>query len=128
MKNTYTWTTPRGAKVEIIVNIEHITKDVINADGLPVEIDCDKWHRKIESCKVNGKNTALKELGQIGNTDCVIIDRRGDNRIAAEIPADIVDSIYGEERRANAEKIKKELELADKYEAHCEMMRKAMSY
>lgn len=128
MKNTYTWTTPNGAEVNMTITVSHITSKMVNVDGFDIEIDCDDWTREINSCKVNGKETVLKELTVINNTDCVVIARRGADRVAAALPEEISEAIFGEERRARAEKTAAADKVMADYDAHREMMRKVMGY
>lgn len=128
MKSTYAWTTPKGASIEMTITVEHITHKTIDADGFEVEVNCDEWMREINSCKVNGKETALKELAIINNTDCVVIARRGADRVAAALPSDIAGAIYGEERKDRAEKKAATKKMMDGYDAHREMMKKVMGY
>ena len=128
MKSTYAWTTPKGASIEMTITVEHITHKTIDADGFEVEVNCDEWMREINSCKVNGKETALKELAIINNTDCVVIARRGADRVAAALPSDIAEAIFGEERKDRAEKKAATKKMMDEYDAHREMMKKVMGY
>lgn len=97
---TYNWTTPRGAKIDMTITAEHITKETTGADGREMECSCDKWRRTIDGITVNGKNTSLKELRFENGTDCVLIERIGKDRVLIAIPPDVSEEIYGEERRA----------------------------
>ena len=128
MKNTYTWKTPKGANIEMTITVNHITSEIISADGIPVEVKCDKWQYVVDSCKVNGKETESKDLTKINNTDCIVIAYRGADRVAAALPSDISDAIYGEERQDRAEKEAATEKMMNQYEAHREMMRKVMGY
>lgn len=128
MTKSFAWTTPRGAKVEMMVNVKHVTSEVISADGFPVECACDRWEREIVSCKVNGRGTALRILGIVCGKESVIIDRRGSQDIAAALPQNVIDAIYGEERTAKMAKLDAEIAVEKKYEEHRAMMRKAMGY
>lgn len=122
MTKTYSWTTPRGAKIEATITVEHITRKTISADGWPIEINCDEWHRHVESMIVNGKPTALKEL----DTDYILVGRHGKDVILVALPQNVRDEVYGEERAANAERLAREIALEKKLDAHRAMMRKAM--
>ena len=60
MTKTFSWKTARGADVEMNVTVEHVKTETINADGHKMEVACSKWIRKINSMKVNGKETNQK--------------------------------------------------------------------
>lgn len=68
---TYNWTTQRGAKIEMTITVEHITRETTSADGFEMKVSCDKWLRTIDDITVNGKNTNFKELYFENVTDCV---------------------------------------------------------
>ena len=59
---SYTWTTPRGAKIEAVVTVEHITRELIDADGHKIVANCNDWVRRVDRMTVNGKTTEMKEL------------------------------------------------------------------
>lgn len=126
MTKTYNWTTPRGAKVEATITVEHITRKTISADGWPFEVKCDEWVRYIESMNVNGKPTALKELYYEYGTECILIARQGKDRILVALPQEVSDELYGEERTARAKKIERMMAFEEKIEQHRAMIRKAM--
>lgn len=123
---TYKWTTARGANVELAVDVKHITTETINADGFDMDVKCDKWQRSVSKCLVNGKATALKELCYERGMCCVLIGRQGRDRILVALPKDVEEAIYGEERKAAKEKEARRAEVEKSYQAHREMMRKAM--
>lgn len=125
---TFAWTTARGAKVELSVEVRHITTETVNADGVAVAVKCDKWEREVTECRLNGKDTALKELWNERGTRCILIGRRGKDRILVALPKDVEEAIYGEERKAAKEKEVRRAEVEKAYQAHREMMRKAMGY
>lgn len=126
MTKTYNWTTPRGAAIQATISVEHITRETISADGCPVEVSCDRWQRTVDSMTVNGQPTELKELYTEGNKQCILIKCVGNDRLLVALPSDVEDDIYGEERRSNEAKAAIRAEEDAKYEAHREMMRKAM--
>lgn len=125
---SFAWTTQKGAKIDITFVVEHITRETISADGWPVEVDCDKWRRECTAMSVNGKPQAMREISKWGGKDTVVIGYQGRNPMGVMLPADVVEAVFGEERRARAEKLDRELAAAAKYDAHCAMMRKAMGY
>lgn len=128
MTRTYSWTTARGAKISATITSEHITSKTVYADGWNVETKCSEYSYRVDAITVNGKATELKELWIEKGVRCILIARKGCDRVLVALPQDVVDSVYGEEQAemehclAAAEKAEKE------YNAHCEMMRKAMSY
>lgn len=122
---SFAWTTQKGAKIEMTVTVEHITRETIDADGWKCEVNCDKWFRECTAMTVNGKPQAMHRLDNIHER--VITGRQGRNEIGATLPADVVEAIYGEERRARAAKLERELDAAARYEADYKKVVKAMS-
>ena len=128
MTKTYNWTTARGAKISATITSEHITSQTVYADGWNIKTKCSEYKYTVDAVTVNGKATELKELWIEKGMRCIMIARQGRDRVLVALPQDVIDSVYGDEmdelnrRLAAAEKAEKE------YNAHCEMMRKAMSY
>lgn len=118
MTKTYTWTTPKGAKIEATITTKHITRKTVSADGWPVEVKCSEWFYTLDDLKVNGKATKMKELSQYAGQDCIIIDKVGKDTVMAAIPADVSEEIYGEKRREVEARIKANIELDRKMEEH----------
>ena len=127
MTKTYSWTTPRGAKISATITVEHITTKVVDADGFKVETKCSEWRRSVDSMTVNGKAAKLHELYTERGTRCILIDRIGKDRVLVALPADVVNAVYGEEIAEN----KLRLERADRVEksvsAHREAVYKMMN-
>ena len=128
MTKTYNWTTARGAKISATITSEHITSRAVYADGWNVETKCSEYDYKVDDITVDGKKTELKQLWTEKGMRCILIARQGRDRVLVALPQDVIDDVYGaehaemERRLTAAEKAEKE------YNAHCEMMRKAMSY
>lgn len=59
---------------------------------------------------------------------CILIARKGKDRVLVAIPDDVAAEVYGEERAELERKLAAEKAIEDEYNEHCEMMRKAMSY
>lgn len=126
MEMQFSWQTPKGAKIEMTVTVEHITRKTVDADGWKCDVDCDEWYYECTSMTVNGNSQAIHSLDNIHKR--VVVGRQGRNEIGATLPADVVEAIYGEERRAADEKLQRELAAEAAYNAHYERVRKAMSY
>lgn len=124
MKKHFEWTTPKGANVELTVDIEHITKRSTSADGDVVEIDCDEWIRTVETFKLNGIEQPMKKLDS--NRNAVIGNQTKRNIIGVLLPDDIIEEIFGEERRARKERLDRELAAAAEREAHAAKVRRMM--
>lgn len=121
----FEWTTQKGTAIALDVTVEHITRETVDADGWKCEVNCDKWFRECTVMTVNGKPQAMHRLDNIHER--VITGRQGRSEIGATLPADVVEAIYGEERRACAAKLERELASAARYEAHYNKVVKAMS-
>lgn len=128
MTKTYQWTTARGAKIEATITVEHITRETVYADGWNIEVDCSKYTYSVDALTVNGKQTALRQMWYERGTRCILIDRKGKDRVLVAIPAEIASEIYAEETAERKEQMEAAQKAEAAYNAHCEMMRKAMSY
>lgn len=126
MTKTYTWTTPKGANIEMTVTVNHITSEMVNADGNLIEVACDRWERTVDACRLNGKDTAMKELDYVNGKRAIIIARNGRQEICAELPEYAIKGIYGNEIAANAAKLDAAIKAEKAYEAHRTMVLKAM--
>lgn len=114
---TYTWTTEKGAKVEIEVKKTKIEKDC----GYGVKKDGGIL-TTIESMKVNGK-----DIGQAGfNGDSFIEFHIGNQRALAPVPEEIQEQIFGEERRAAEARREAEAKAEREYQEHYNKVRRAM--
>ena len=125
--NTYTWKTPRGARIEATITVNHITSRTVSADGWPVEVKCNDWLYAVDDLTVNGKPTALKELGSWGTTPVIVIARRGKDQTMVAIPDEVAEKVYGEERRWRAERLERQLEIERAHDAAMEKVYKAMN-
>ena len=123
----FEWTTQKGAAIALDVTVEHITRETVDADGWKCDAACDKWFRECTAMTVNGKPQAMHKLSYFGNKDTVVIGYQGRNPMGVTLPADVSEAIYGEERRARAAKLERELAAAARYEAHYNKVVKAMS-
>lgn len=123
----YVWTTARGAKIALDIDVKVITEEKLWADGYEIMAPCHKWQYTINSLLVNGqemKAGAYKQ--QIGRWPenvhyafGVYVMVNGKKQKAfVEIPDAIESEIYGEERAYLEDKLKKELAVGEKYEAH----------
>lgn len=127
MTKTYEWTTPRGAKITATITVNHITRKTINADGHKVEVNCDEWTRSIDEMTINGKPTAMRKLHYEQNTDCILTGYCGKDRLLVALPADVVEDIYGEERRERAARQARSDAADREYEAHRNAILKLMN-
>ena len=127
MEKTFAWTTARGTKISATITVEHVTRDTINSDGFKVEVDCNKWFRQVDAMTVNGKPTELKELWDEAGKQCILIARKGKDRVLVALPADVENAIYGEEREYNRKRMKYNLDLEKKMDAERERILKAMN-
>lgn len=127
MTKTYTWTTPKGAEIVATITTEHITRETVDADGFKVEVNCSRYDYSVDAMTVNGKPTDLKQLWTERGVNCILIAYQGKNRVLAAIPDDIAAEIYGEERAEAAARLERSMAAEAAYNAHREMMRRAMA-
>lgn len=126
MTNTYIWATPKGANISATITVKHITTETVYADGLNIEVKCDRWARNVDSMTVNGRPTKMRELYNEDGIDCILIDRVGNNRILVALPDDVVTAIYAEERNDAARKLAATIAAEKAYEAHINAVKKMM--
>lgn len=123
----YSWNTARGAKIDLDVDKKVVTEETLWNDGNEVTVPCRKWQYTINSLLVNGKEMkegAYKQ--QIGRWPddvhyvfVVYAVAHGKKQKAfVEIPNEIENEIYGEERAYQKAKVEKELAVAEEYESH----------
>lgn len=121
--STYSFTTPRGAQVEATITVEHITTREL--DG--IEYHCDEWVRHCDEVRVNGKITKQHQLTEWGvKHPSIRIDQRGRDNVYVELPADVIDAVYGEERAADKAAYERGVRLDRWYDERNAQMRAAM--
>lgn len=123
----YVWTTARGAKIALDIDVKVITEEKLWADGYEIMAPCRKWQYTINSLLVNDKEMKAgaykQEIGRfpedVRYAFGVYLGVDGKKQTAfVEIPAEIEAEIYGAERAYLEDKLKKELAVGEKYEAH----------
>lgn len=92
------WTTVKGANVEAEITVKH---------------EGGRWQREVVSCTVNGKPTKLKQLKKIGVQYVLVIDRQRGMDVAAMMPPDVLDAVYGDELREAAEHAAEQRRIAE---------------
>lgn len=128
MTKTYTWTTARGARIEITATVEHITSKLANADGWDINVDCNEWSRNIDRCVVNGKPTSMKQLTVWNGVRCILIGYQGKSGMYIALPQTVENEMYGEEiAELNAE-LDRAAAAEKACDAHRNMMRRVMGY
>lgn len=124
----YSWTTARGAKIELDIDVTIVAEETLWNDGNEITVPCRKWQYTINSLLVNGREMkagAYKQ--QIGRWPesvhyafGVYVMVNGKKQKAfVEIPDEIESEIYGEERAYQKAKVEKELAVGEEYEKHC---------
>ena len=105
----YSWTTARGAKIALDIDVKVITEETLWNDGNEVTVPCHKWQYTINSLLVNGREMKAGAYKQeIGRWQKAFV----------EIPDEIESEIYGEERAYQKAKVEKELAVGEEYEKH----------
>lgn len=123
----YSWTTARGAKIDLDIDVKVITEETLWNDGNEVTVPCHKWQYAINSLLVNGREMKAgaykQETGRwpenVHYAFCVYVMVNGKKQKAfVEIPDEIESEIYGEERAHQKAKVEKELAVDAEYEKH----------
>ena len=126
MTNTYKWTTPNGAKVEAVITVEHITSEHRDLDGIGYEAKCNYWRRSVESVTVNGKATKMRELSRYAGKSVIVVDMVNRNKVMVALPEDVDNTIFGEEREANARKLNSEIKVEKEFNRRYAAVRRAV--
>ncbi len=130
MTSTYTWTTPRGANVEAVITVEHITREHRDLDGIGYEAECNRWIRTVERMTVNGQPTKMKALGYYNAQHVITIDRikRGHvyDSVMVALPADVVEALFGEEKADKARRDAAAERAEAEYQRHYQAVKKMM--
>lgn len=123
---TFAWTTPRGAKVSATITAEHITRETVYADGMNLEVDCDRWRYEAESVTVNGKPAETRRLTFFKGEKCILIGHAGDTPLYLALPEEVIDEVYGEENREAAAKRERAKKASEEYERNRSAILNAM--
>lgn len=73
----YSWTTARGAKIDLDIDVKIIAEETLWNDGNEITVPCRKWQYTINSLLVNGREMkagAYKQ--QIGRWPESVLTRR----------------------------------------------------
>lgn len=122
----YSWTTARGAKIDLDIDVKVITEETLWNDGNEVTVPCHKWQYTINSLLVNGremKSGAYKqEIGRwpenVHYAFGLYAAKSKKQKAFVEIPDEVESEIYGEERAYQKAKVEKELAVSEEYEKH----------
>lgn len=123
----YEWTTAKGSKVELDISTKIITERVNNLDGWEYTVPCHEWMYTINSLLVNGVERKAgahrHEFGRFPGPRRVAyefylpVDGKK-QRALVEIPPEIEEAIYGEERAYFMAKFEKEQAIEEAYQKH----------
>lgn len=118
---TSTFKTARGANIELTT--EHITSEIINADGHKVEVKADRI--VIKEVKVNGESH-MGVLIDYKGQKVIRFGYNGNNPLLIAIPADVYEAVWGEYDRRVEENARRNIEADRKYEANYNRTMRAM--
>lgn len=119
----YEWTTAKGSKVELDISTKIITERVNSLDGWEYTVPCHEWVYTINSLLVNGQERRAgahrQELGggRVAYEFYLPVDGKK-RRALVEIPPEIEEAIYGEERAYSLAQFKKEQAIEEAYQKH----------
>ena len=114
----YTWTTEKGARVEMVVKTVTL-QDTIDGDAAGTTAV-----KLIDSLTIDG--TAYDaEFGDIKGQDAATF-KVGRQVGAVILPDDVVEALWGDERRAEAARTERAIKAEADYQAHRDRMRRAM--
>jgi len=112
---TNTWTTPRGAKIQMVT--EHVTQEIINADGHKVTVEADRI--EIREVTLNGERvtaslTTYQGQNVLNYGEKVINGTHHPLLIA--IPANVYADAWGEYDARREAEIEAEIKAETKYQ------------
>lgn len=119
----YEWTTAKGSKVELDISTKIITERVNSLDGWEYTVPCHEWVYTINSLLVNGQERRAgahrQELGggRVAYEFYLPVDGKK-RRALVEIPPEIEEAIYGEERAYFIAQFEKQQAIEDAYQKH----------
>lgn len=120
--------TPKGNSVEIEIMVEHITRETSYADGWNVSVPCSRYRYSVSKLIFNGKQYPEADFDNVIDQSVVRVEYVGRDRRLIRLPANFVEA-FTEQENKELDEIRERNERSEAaYEAHCEMMRKAMSY
>lgn len=126
MKMNFEWTTPKGAKIAATFAVNHITSETVNADGHKIEVKANRWEREVVSLTVNGKATEMHHLTYYSGTSAIQIGKVGKSPVLVAIPADVVDALYNDQRKADMAELAQAEKTEREYDAHYNAVLKMM--
>lgn len=125
--NDFEWVTPKGAKIEATIVVEHITREIIDSDGFKIVGNCDEWRRNVENFAINGSETDLKELWNEHGIRCILYGRHGRDRLLVALPKNVEEAVYGEETEALKHQLAAAAESEKAYNDHYNMVMRALN-
>lgn len=123
----YSWNTAHRAKIELDIDKKVITEETLWNEGNELTVPCHKWQYTINSLLVNGQEMKAgaykQQIGRwpenVHHAFVVFVVAHGKKQKAfIEIPDEIENEIYGEERAYQKAKVEKELSVGEEYEKH----------
>jgi hypothetical protein len=120
----YTWTSKNtGAKGVLEVETTHLTEEIINVDGHKVIVPTSKYQYDFISLTINGVAAKIMSNIILGNKLTIKFNGQiGD----AEIPNEILDRIYADERAEETAKNERVATIESAYDKHYEMVSASM--
>jgi hypothetical protein len=128
-QKSFDWTTQKGSKITVTIEINHITEKEVNLDGDKFTTKTSAWTYRIASLSINGKS----EKGELSYYQGNRAIKYGEIKQAGKlcpllvlVPENVVKEVYGTEQAEIAEKAEASRKADTAYETYCAMMAKAM--
>ncbi len=124
MTKKYNFKTQRGAQVEVKINVEHITKEMISLDGNEFETDCNKYQYSVADVRVNGKSYK----GEIHDLAMNIrIGYQGNQPILIALPEEVKKDIKAEESAEAEARVERMMKGEKEYQRNYNKVINAMA-
>lgn len=123
----YDYTTERGSKISVTIDVKHQTESTRSLDGFEYTESCNYWFYTVSQFSLNGKEIGARSI----DNGIIFIGYQGKQPFRAALPAEMKNDLYSAERDYHqtvvAPKAAEAAEIDRQYENHINMMRKAMA-
>lgn len=104
---SFNWKTNKGFNLEVKVEINHVTKEIVEYNGTTNEVECSKWFYEIAFMTINGEEPKKYHLYKEEKKRYIMVEN--DNyiesnkykRILFSIPKRVQEEMYKEENEEN---------------------------
>lgn len=123
----YEYTTERGSKISVTIDVEHQTESARSLDGFEYAESCNYWFYTVSQFSLNGKEIGARSI----DDGIILIGYQGNNPFKTALPADMKADLYAAQmdhyKTVVAPKAAAAYAADAEYEKHVAMIKKAMA-